>query len=166
MEDYWYQDAYQHSYACNKIYRVTLFREVRFPVGRLFEDAYTLPQLLQHAHTVRTANTGLYYYCSNNEGITATADGNALRMLLEAHVDIISNSHRQQPDFDVYYLHVLNIQMDVYELTGNEPILPQRRVNPTNAKGVLKLKSILLNLLGIKRLCKLNKTLHIIWKNR
>lgn len=166
MEEYWYQDAFCHSFACNKIYRAALFLQVRFPQGRLFEDAYTLPRLLQYAHVVKTANTGLYYYCSNNEGITETADGNALRMLLETHVEIIRNSHRQQPDFQVYYMHVLNIQMDVYELTGDEPILPQRTVHVANAQGVMKFKAIALNILGIKGLCKLNKAIHKIWRGR
>ena len=166
MEEYWYQGcAYQHTYACNKIYRRALFQDVRYPLGILFEDAHTLPKLLKKAQVVATTNQGLYYYCSNKDGITASADGDALNMLLQPHADIIRNSHRNDRCFQQYYLHVLNIQMDVYELTGNDPILPAIKLAPQFFNGISKLKAQSLNLLGIKRLCKLNKTRHKIWRS-
>lgn len=63
MAQYWTDGrAYAHSYACNKVYRRRLFDEVRFPRGRKFEDAATLPLLLRHARAVRTVTTGLYHY--------------------------------------------------------------------------------------------------------
>ena len=44
ISDYWYKgQAYLHSYACNKIYRASLFEEIRFPRGIVFEDIHTLP---------------------------------------------------------------------------------------------------------------------------
>ena len=167
MDDYWFEDqAYQHSYACNKIYRTGLFQDVRFPKDIIFEDIHTLPQLLKKAKTVMTTSQGLYYYCMNDSGITATADGNALRMLLQPHVEIIRNCQRQDRDFQIYYLHVLNIQMDVYELTGDDPILPFHTLSPSHFEGVPKLKAIVLNMLGINNICKLNKTIHKLWRNR
>ena len=166
MNDYWYKgQAYLHSYAWNKIYRSELFQDVRYPVGVVFEDMYALPRLLNKAKTVMTTSQGLYYYCMNSSGITATADGNALRMLLQPHVEIIRNSQRQDRDFQTYYLHVLNIQMDVYELTDDDPILPYRSLKPNNFNGLQKLKAIALNILGIKRLCKFNKVIHKIWRS-
>ena len=167
MDDYWYKgQAYQHSYASNKIYRTELFQEVRFPKDIIFEDMHTLPQLLKKAKTVMTTSQGLYYYCMNDSGITATADGNALRMLLQPHVEIIRNCQRQDRDFQIYYLHVLNIQMDVYELTGDDPILPFHTLSPSHFEGVPKLKAIVLNILGINNICKLNKMIHKLWRNR
>jgi len=165
MEDYWYQgQAYQHTYACNKVYRRALFGQVRFPEGILFEDARTLPLLLAKSRIVATTNQGLYYYCENKNGITYTADGDALKMLLSPHVDIISKSKRRDRAFQDYYLHVLNIQMDVYELTSDNPILPFIHIDPNGLNGVRKLKAIALNTLGIKRICIVNKYLHKIWK--
>ena len=122
ISDYWYKgQAYLHSYACNKIYRSSLFEEIRYPKGIVFEDIHTLPKLLKRANTIMTSGKGLYYYCPNPSGITATADGNALRMLLQPHVEIVRSSQRQDQDFQTYYLHVLNIQMDVYEQAGDDP---------------------------------------------
>lgn len=166
MDDYWYSGkAYQHSYACNKIYRTSLFADVRYPVGVVFEDIHTLPLLLRKTQKVATCRQGLYYYCSNKTGITATANGDALRMLLKPHVDIIRNSHRQDREAQLYYLHVLNIQMDVFEQTGDTPILPIRPINTNYFSSVLKLKAIALNLLGVRKLCMLNKLIHRIWRN-
>ncbi|MBR5325253.1 MAG: glycosyltransferase family 2 protein [Prevotella sp.] len=167
METYWLDGrAYQHTYACNKIFRKSLFEEVRFPVGRVFEDTQTLPRLLEKTGTVVTCSLGLYYYCSNSNGITQTADGQALQMLLQPHVEMIGRIRRKDKAFETYYLHVLNIQMDVFELTGSTPILPLLPVKSSHFTGTQKIKAIALNLLGINRICQLNKILHKVWRSR
>ena len=161
--DYWLlAHAYEHTYAWNKIYRRQLFQNVRYPVGRVYEDVAALPLLLQHARKVATTTCGLYHYCWNAAGITATASGRELTMLLDHHLTVMT-----QPQMlcdDRYYLHVLNTQMDVCELTDQPPRLPFRYVSPLT-RGLsfkARLKAITLNLLGIQRLCILNKTLHRI----
>lgn len=161
IHQYWLETkAYTHTYACNKIYRRSLFGEVRFPVGRFFEDAYVFPQLLGRSHTIVTTNRGCYHYCQNPQGITATANGNKLSMLLDAHL------HNGMPMDETYYLHLLNIQMDVYEQTGSEPILPYTRINLCRVNGIFKIKALMQNVLGIKQMCKTNKMIHRIWRNR
>lgn len=166
MDDYWYLgQAYLHTYAWNKIYRSPLFNNIRFPQGVVFEDANTLPLILNEVHKVVTTHQGFYNYTANPEGITHKADGKALGMLLKPHAEIIRNSTRNDAAFQQYYMHVLNIQMDVFELTGNDPILPQRSISIGNVRGILKLKVLLLNLLGIKTLCKFNKVIHYVWRN-
>ena len=166
MEEYWYEgQAYQHTYACNKIFRSTLFKEVRFPKGIIFEDVNTLPRLLERAKVVATTQQGMYYYCANPSGITATADGKGLQMLLQSHVDIISKTQRDDVWFQRYYMHVLNIQMDVYEQTGAATTLPKVTINAKTLHGLQQMKAVALNILGINRLCKLNKTIHKIWRN-
>ena len=155
-DDYWLTTkAYQHTYACNKIYRRSLFDDVRYPVGRVFEDAYTLPLLLRRASVIATTGEGCYYYCLNSQGITATAQGQELRQLLEAHLE------GAMPMDDEYYMRLLNIQMDVCRLTGEKPRLPSRHI--TAVSGFKnRLKSIALNKLGINALCNINKVIHRI----
>lgn len=156
MEDYWYQEkAYQHSYAWNKLYRKSLFDEARFPTGVVFEDICTLHKLLEKTQVLATINQGCYYYCFNPEGITATADGPALRMHLLHHISILNNSQHRDADFHVYYFQVLNIQIDTYVATGDLPMLPDFKLNPSYFEGSAKLKVILFNMLGVKQLCKL-----------
>ena len=163
---YWYAtQAYEHCYACNKLYRASLFDGIRFPVGRVFEDTFTLPQLLKKARRISTTNTGLYYYLPNPKGITMNADGKALQMLLESHLEMLHPVAGQEAAFERYYLRVMNIQMDVYEQTGDRPILPPHTLNPQYFKGTEKLKAITLNILGINKICKLNKIFHILWRS-
>lgn len=161
MAEYWIGcEAYKHTYACNKIYRKQLFSEVCFPKGRLFEDVHTLPLLLKHTRKVATTDTGLYYYNYNPNSITNTADGRALNDLLEGHLHVLYCEKQllQGKDYAAYYAHVLNIQLDVYELTGEPPVLP---ILPY--RNTLKLK--LMHLLGLKQLCILNKLLHKVVKH-
>lgn len=160
MSAYWLESqAYLHTYACNKIYRRELFASVRFPKGKVFEDAYTLPLLLRQARKVKTTAKGYYRYSVNPKGITATAGGRELAILLETHLQ------NQMPIDDRYYLQLLNIQMDVYELTGSKPVLPQRRLVPSSFKGIEKLKAHLSNILGINYICKLNNIVHRLWRS-
>ena len=153
-DEYWTEtQAYLHTYAWNKVYRRWLFDDVRFPEGKVFEDVYTLPRLLRLSPRIMTTDRGVYHYCDNPHGITATAKGEQLRMLLDAHLT------SGMPMDDRYYLHLLNIQMDVCNLTGDAPRLPQRRIKPSGSTKQ-RLKAIALNLFGINGTCKLNKTLH------
>lgn len=155
-EAYWLEgEAYRHTYAWNKIFRAELFREVRFPKGILFEDVHTLPFLLAQSHCIATTSKGRYCYTANPNGITALADGKALAMLLDAHTKVpISNQ--------AYYMHVLNIQIDVYRMTGAPIKLNHLRISKIkNLSLSSKLKAITLNVVGLKNLCRIHKA---AWK--
>ena len=150
IRDYWLAGGHRHTYACNKVFRRELFNEIRFPVGKVFEDTFTYPYLLQRAKTVATTSKGLYYYCQNDKGITARAKGKELNNLLEAH---LTHLHLWGELTPAYYQALVNIQMDVYEATHADPILPLLPY-----KGTLKLS--ILHLIGLKRLCQLNQFIH------
>lgn len=153
-DEYWLQaKAYLHTYACNKVYRRRSFADVRFPVGRAFEDAYTLPLLLQQRPRVATTGSGCYHYTANPQGITATATGSELRQLLDAHL------HGGMPMDDAYRLQLLNIQLDVCRLTEDLPTLPFSHIKPQGSMKE-KLKSTMFNILGIKNICTINKLMY------
>ena len=154
---YWFEaKAYLHCFACNKIFKRNLFDTIQFPVGRKFEDVFVLPQLLGKVRCVRTTPIGFYQYTYNKNGITARAQGNEWKDLLQAHLNVLENTSLQACEgFGAYYAHVLNVQLHTYELTGDTndiqlPTLP--------FYGTLKLK--LLRLFGMKRLCMLHRCLH------
>ena len=159
MGRYWTElKVYTHMFAWNKVYRRSLFDGVRYPVGRIFEDVYTLPLLLQKAKIVKTTGHGYYHYTYNEQGITATANGKGLSQLLEAHLTT------GMPIDDTYYMYLLNIQMDVWERTGAPISLPERRVSLRHLGFKHTIKATILNTIGIKQLCKLSKLLHKIKK--
>ena len=66
--------GYTHTYAWNKLYRTALWRDVRFPVRRTFEDMHTLPRLLDGCRQVLVTQHGAYLYSFNPKGITANAN--------------------------------------------------------------------------------------------
>lgn len=152
MAQYWFDGrAYTHCYAWNKVYRRGLFHGVRYPKGKKFEDVYMLPQLLRNAKVVRTTHLGLYHYIYNVDGITVSADGNALFELLKAHLPLINDKAlRSYNGFEEYYYHVLNIQISTYVESGNDGYI-QLPTLPYHHRWKLKL----LHLLGMKQLCRL-----------
>lgn len=170
FNDYWLKKkAYAHTYACNKIYKRKLFDKIRYPIGLKFEDVYTLPEILKECKTVATSSKGLYYYYSNPDGITQTSSGETLAQLLNVHIGLFmklkAEGHYKWRDLMAYYMHLVNIQCDVYEQTHHDIILPDIRPgfclvlnNETTLK--VKIKTIIINILGLNKLCILNKMLH------
>lgn len=162
---YWFDSkAYLHSYACNKVFKRRLFQDIRFPAGIVFEDMHTLPHLLEYSRKVVTTSIGYYYYCVNNTGITAMAGKEEWRMLLNAHIKAEQmfgiNKLKEE---ELYYMHILNIQLYTCALTGDEPILEDRMISHplTCGSASTVAKAILLNFLGISKLCSIYKTFHI-----
>lgn len=159
--DYWCTgEAYRHSYACNKVFRRELLGSQTFPKGRAFEDIWALKDILKTHHTIATTEKGFYCYYDNPKGITHKADGQALTSLLEAHVEVLTQGILiTRKGFSEYYLHVLNIQLDVYRLTGRI-LLPDYNDQIKLAyikSGANKIKAIMLKTLGIRILCRIHK---------
>lgn len=162
VSQYWYETkAYAHSYAVNKVYRRKLFREVRYPVGKVFEDIHTLPYLLHAAAIVATCSCGLYHYCYNKQGITSQAGGRELQMLLDAHMNIAKMPVFTAYNDPQYYMHLVNIQISANEFSGVPPVLEDRPYYD-----IRNLKSLILHLIGIKRLCIINRLYRKMVKRR
>lgn len=157
---YWLQEqAYTHSYAWNKLYRTALWRDVRFPVRRTFEDMHTLPRLLDGCRQVLVTQHGTYLYSFNPKGITANANAADWASLLEASLvawhkygAVADNNNSRLAD--LYYMHVLNIQLQYCKLSGKAPELPYRPVRLTALPRRFWLKGLLLRALGLKGLTK------------
>ncbi len=73
------------AHAWSKIYRTELFKEVRYPEGRLYEDIFTTYKLIQMCDFVAYTNEKLYFYRVNNESITN-------RKYKERDIDLIYGS--------------------------------------------------------------------------
>lgn len=59
--------------AVNKLYKKELFSEVKFPKGKLSEDAFTIPQILSKASKVVFDSVPKYYYMHRGESITTSS---------------------------------------------------------------------------------------------
>ena len=63
-------------YFCwDKIYRRELYQGLRYPVGRIYEDAYLLPSLVVRARRLVILPDVLYYYRMRAMSITHVRDG-------------------------------------------------------------------------------------------
>ena len=54
----------------NKLYKRTLFKSLRFPVGKLYEDAFITPRLLYQCDRVVLTPQYLYFYVANPTSLT------------------------------------------------------------------------------------------------
>lgn len=68
--------------ACNKLYRKDLFASIRFPTGKLYEDAFTTYKLLDIAKKIIFTPSQLYFYRLNPQSIL----GQSFR---ESHLEMI-----------------------------------------------------------------------------
>ena len=119
--EYWLNsEAWEHTYAVNKIYKRAFLGETRFPEGRLFEDMWFYPELLSKEPKVATLSCGLYLYRWNEKGLTVNADADALQQLLEGQMRAarlmktrIFSRHGWR-----LYRSMLYRQIDIYRSTG------------------------------------------------
>ena len=55
--------------AATRLHRRDVFADLRFPVGKNYEDAFTTPEVLEHINLVACVEDVLYHYRLNPEGI-------------------------------------------------------------------------------------------------
>ena len=64
--------GYAHSYACNKIFRATLWCELRFPIGVYFEDGAIMPDVIRRCKSIHYSSNGCYRYIAHAGSITTS----------------------------------------------------------------------------------------------
>lgn len=64
--------GYNHCYACNKLFRATLFKSIRFPLRESFEDAAICPSIIKACRAVEYSDKGCYIYNQSHGSITLT----------------------------------------------------------------------------------------------
>lgn len=166
VRDYWVNhQGYLHAYSCNKIYRRELFEKIRFPDGKIFEDVITTVRLLKESGNIATISHGLYYYYSNPKGLTNTTHRKGLYDLLEWHCVVIRDVFPFHQTLSIseslYYMHIVNIQLDVYSGDATDIALPHYGVATQllfdkKATFAVKLKLMIITVLKIKCLCKIH----------
>lgn len=56
--------------ACNKLYKRQTVGDVRFPVGKLYEDGFFTPQILKRVEKTAVTSKPMYYYFRRADSIT------------------------------------------------------------------------------------------------
>ena len=123
--EYWLKtEAWEHTYAVNKIYKRTLLKDTCFPKGRLFEDIWFFSELLSKQPKVATLSCGLYVYYWNRNGITVNADEHAIRQQLEAMMRASRLMHTRLFSLHGWHLYrsMMYRQMDICKLSDGPEI--------------------------------------------
>ena len=69
-EDFLVNHFWQYNYACGKLYHKSMFNDVRYPVGKIFEDTFTTYKVLHKCEKIAYTELQLYYYFQNEQGIS------------------------------------------------------------------------------------------------
>lgn len=69
-EDFLVNHSWQYNYAWNKLYHKSVFEDVRYPVGKNFEDTFTTYKVLYKCKKIAYTDLPLYYYLRNENGIS------------------------------------------------------------------------------------------------
>jgi len=69
-EEYWIAPDSTSFVAWNKLYHKSLFKEIRYPVGRIHEDVFTTHQAVFAASKVASCTETVYNCCARSDSIT------------------------------------------------------------------------------------------------
>lgn len=119
-------------YAWNKLYKRELFEEIRYPIGKWFEDIITTYKLFSKSQSVVYTNQKLYFYRLRKDSITQSAFSQKDGELLEAINFVIKDADwldvmykkRLVAGYIYYYVHYVkkgviakaDIKDDIYSL--------------------------------------------------
>lgn len=99
-DDYYCESYHERatSTACNKLYHKSLFKELRFPIGKLHEDEFTVYQAIYKVGKIGVTPAQLYAYYQNPDGIMRS-EWNPRRMhVLEAFEQQIAFAQKNGND--------------------------------------------------------------------
>ena len=123
--------GYIHSYAWNKIYKRSLWKSLRFPEGKWYEDVFTIPAVLRQARYILRSDKGLYYYCSRQGSISNTFCDKGINDLLQANLmlyhTLSDNTDLSEQDLDEAYLHLCDHQIMRIQF-GGYLCIPERKI--------------------------------------
>ena len=91
--------------SCARLFRKSLFEDIRFPIGKWHEDRFTSYRLLFQFQSVSVVNAPIYYYFENNDGITHSSWNPRKMDLLEAAENQLE--FFKETDNDEMYRYIL-----------------------------------------------------------
>lgn len=77
----WTPDSPYFGTAWAKLYKKKLWNDIRFPIGQIHEDDYTLYKILFNAINTVFLETSLYFYFQRNDSIMARVNPNSICIL-------------------------------------------------------------------------------------
>lgn len=147
-----------YCYAWNKIYRIVLWKELKFPEGRIFEDIFVIPNVVEKSGKILSSSQGLYYYCDRENSISNRVTIESKKAYIQASMflyDKLVNDKRVETKIlDDFYLYLCNAQIVLLQL-GGDILIPERHIPLKRTLFVrrpiaLYIKAVIYSLLGKK----------------
>ena len=70
LKDLYNGHAIENVVVWNKMYAIEMFKDLRYPVGKIHEDEFTTYKILYNIDSIAIVNEHLYYYRQNENSIT------------------------------------------------------------------------------------------------
>nr|MCR4920356.1 hypothetical protein [Bacteroidaceae bacterium] len=126
FEEWMRRNGFTHCYACNKVFARSLWQDIEFPAGRIFEDIRTIPRVLQKAKGIRGSRDGAYLYCDRENSISKTLSLDKLQQYVEALLELMSLP--EAAGNTALYLQALNGQISYHRMGGKGRLVPPSKV--------------------------------------
>lgn len=152
-----YSDNYvNYIVAWNKLYKANLFKDIRFPVGKIHEDEFTTPKVLFESNKIAIITEELYYYRQTPNSIMnrkfnvanlsfLEAIEDRLKFINEHHLDTIYDKCLYQLSFERinFYYMIKNSDIPNKENLLNEL---NKQLNSLNIDALSLKSKVLINL--------------------
>ncbi len=132
-EDLLVNHSWQYNYAWGKLYHKDLFQDIRYPVGKNFEDTFTTYKLLHQCEKVSYTDIPLYYYFRNETGISRSPWNTSELVIFDAmeeQLRFYKEKNLQKAydkEFELFVHHhayqIVRIKENKKDLKKNKPIL-------------------------------------------
>lgn len=87
-----------NSFPWNKLYRRSLFRNIRYPEGKLYEDTFTTYKLFNAATNISFLNKENYYYVYSNNSTSAHYSQENIKFQFQSSLEIMKFLKENYPD--------------------------------------------------------------------
>jgi len=156
--DWLAEKGLEHCWACNKIFKTSFIKEIKFPKGKNYEDVYFTGEFITQNPTIGTTNKGMYLYYWNDNGIVAEKN---MLDLLEAQLRTIKtlSINTKEKKWHRLYLNMFTSQLYAYTKTKKILLNSQRVTIKKYNNNSDIIKAILVNIFGVSISCKIFKFL-------
>lgn len=112
-------------FACGKLYKKEIVEGIVFPIGKVYEDRFTVPKYFHKAKTVYLCKGAYAYYRIRNSSISHMVSGEKFEDLLEAERWMIQYCEENYPDLagqmkSVYFGRYIHLWILLYDAGKNE----------------------------------------------
>ncbi|NCG69194.1 glycosyltransferase [Bacillus coagulans] len=110
------------NYVWNKLYKIELWEDIKFPYRKVFEDIFTTHKIISKANKVVKTNLNLYYYFQRNDSIVNSGFSiNKSLQHCEAVGSMIKFMKEKYPDLLplAYIKYYIDCFIRLYEIINN-----------------------------------------------